>query len=302
MESIKSYKQLVDDLKTASNRKKVVLVCPSDEHSQYVVERCLNEGLADFLLVVETKYMERAQALRQISPEHVEIVEAESPEDASVKGVTLIHEGKGDVLMKGLVNTDVILRAVLNKEYGLLPKGTIMSHLTVAETPFYNKLLFFSDVAVIPHPTLEQFDAMVRYDVEICRKLGIEKPRVALIHFTEKVNPKFQHTLDYEELKRRAAEGVYGEVIIDGPMDVKSACDLESCKDKGIETPIAGQADVVIFPNIESGNTFYKTMSLFGKSVNAGILCGTSVPVIITSRADTGLSKYYSLALACKVS
>ena len=246
--------------------------------------------------------MERAQAMRQISPEHVEIVEAESPEDASVKGVTLIHEGKGDVLMKGLVNTDVILRAVLNKEYGLLPKGTIMSHLTVAETPFYNKLLFFSDVAVIPHPTLEQFDAMVRYDVEICRKLGIEKPRVALIHFTEKVNPKFQHTLDYEELKRRAAEGVYGEVIIDGPMDVKSACDLESCKDKGIETPIAGQADVVIFPNIESGNTFYKTMSLFGKSINAGILCGTSVPVIITSRADTGLSKYYSLALACKVS
>ena len=302
MESIKSYKQLVDDLKTASNRKKVVLVCPSDEHSQYVVERCLNEGLADFLLVVETKYMERAQAMRQISPEHVEIVEAESPEDASVKGVTLIHEGNGDVLMKGLVNTDVILRAVLNKEYGLLPKGTIMSHLTVAETPFYNKLLFFSDVAVIPHPTLEQFDAMVRYDVEICRKLGIDKPRVALIHFTEKVNPKFQHTLDYEELKKRAAEGVYGDVIIDGPMDVKSACDIESCKDKGIETPIAGQADVVIFPNIESGNTFYKTMSLFGKSINAGILCGTSVPVIITSRADTGLSKYYSLALACKVS
>lgn len=302
MESIKSYKQLVDDLKTASNRKKVVLVCPSDEHSQYVVERCLNEGLADFLLVVETKYMDRAQAMRQISPEHVEIVEAESPEDASVKGVTLIHEGNGDVLMKGLVNTDVILRAVLNKEYGLLPKGTIMSHLTVAETPFYNKLLFFSDVAVIPHPTLEQFDAMVRYDVEICRKLGIDKPRVALIHFTEKVNPKFQHTLDYEELKKRAADGVYGDVIIDGPMDVKSACDIESCKDKGIETPIAGQADVVIFPNIESGNTFYKTMSLFGKSINAGILCGTSVPVIITSRADTGLSKYYSLALACKVS
>ncbi len=302
MESIRSYKQLVDVLKTANERKRVVLVCPSDEHSQYVVERCLKEELADFILVVETKFLERAENMCRIAPGHVEIIEVESPEEASAKGVSLIHEGKGDVLMKGLVSTDVILRAVLNKEYGLLPKGRVMSHLTVAETPFYHKLLFFSDVAVIPHPTLDQFDAMVRYDVEICRKLGIMKPRVALIHFTEKVNPKFQHTLDYEELKKRAAEGAYGDVILDGPMDVKSACDLDSCKDKGIDTPIAGQADVVIFPNIESGNTFYKTMSLFGKSVNAGILCGTTVPVIITSRADTGLSKYYSLALACKVS
>ena len=143
MESIRTYKQLVDDLKSSNERKCVVLVCPSDEHSQYVVERCLNEGLADFVLVVETKFMERAEAMRKISPDHVEIFEVGSPEEASAKGVSLIHEGKGDVLMKGLVSTDVILRAVLNKEYGLLPKGRIMSHLTVAETPFYHKLLFF---------------------------------------------------------------------------------------------------------------------------------------------------------------
>ena len=102
MESIRTYKQLVDDLKSSNERKCVVLVCPSDEHSQYVVERCLNEGLADFVLVVETKFMERAEAMRKISPDHVEIFEVGSPEEASAKGVSLIHEGKGDVLMKGL--------------------------------------------------------------------------------------------------------------------------------------------------------------------------------------------------------
>jgi hypothetical protein len=153
---------------------------------------------------------------------------------------------------------------VLNKEHGILPKGNVLSHITVAQIPMYKKLLFFSDAAVIPRPTLEQFEAMLRYDLEVCRRMGIEAPRVALIHCTEKVNEKFPHTLDYVTLKERAAAGAYGNMYLDGPMDVKTACDAHSGEVKGISSPVVGHADLLIFPNIESGNTFYKTVSLFG--------------------------------------
>jgi phosphate butyryltransferase len=201
--------------------------------------------------------------------------------------------------MKGIINTDNLLRAVLNKEHGLLPKGNVLSHITVAEIPTYNKLLFFSDAAVIPRPTLVHFDAMVRYNLEVCRRMGIDTPRIALVHCTEKVNEKFPHTLDYVTLKERAGAGEYGEMYIDGPMDVKTACDAHSGEVKGISSPVVGHADMVIFPNIESANTFYKTLSLFGDANMAGMLQGTMAPVVVPSRADSGNSKFYSLALAC---
>ena len=201
--------------------------------------------------------------------------------------------------MMPFINTDNLLRAVLNKEHGLLPKGNVLSHITVAQIPTYNKLLFFSDAAVIPRPTLQQFEAMLMYDLEVCRRMGIEAPRVALIHCTEKVNEKFPHTLDYVELKARAAAGAYGEMYLDGPMDVKTACDPHSGEVKGINSAVGGHADLLVFPNVESGNTFYKTLSLFGDANMAGMLQGTSAPVVVPSRADSGNSKYYSLALAC---
>ena len=142
----------------------------------------------------------------------------------------------------------------------------------------------------------------LRYDLEVCRRMGIEAPRVALIHCTEKVNEKFPHTLDYVTLKERAAAGAYGNMYLDGPMDVKTACDAHSGEVKGISSPVVGHADLLIFPNIESGNTFYKTVSLFGDANMAGMLRGTASPVVVPSRADSGNSKYYSLALACELS
>ena len=188
---------------------------------------------------------------------------------------------------------------MLNKEHGILPKGNVLSHVTLTQIPLYNKFLLFSDAAVIPKPTLEQFDSMIKYDIEICHKLGIAEPRIALINSSEKVNPKFPHTLDYEELKVRASKGEYGSIYIDGPMDVKSACDSHSGELKGISSPVVGHSDLLIFPNIESGNTFYKTLSLFGDANMAGMLIGTIAPVVVPSRADSGNSKYYSLILAC---
>ena len=271
----------------------------NDPHTEYVITRSLHEGFADFLLVADTPHLLNAEYIRLQYPEHVKVYEATSPDKAAQEGVALVREGHADVLMKGIINTDNLLRAVLNKEHGLLPQGNVLSHITVAQIPTYNKLLFFSDAAVIPRPTLAQFEAMLKYDLEVCRRLGISEPRVALIHCTEKINEKFPHTLDYAVLKERAASGAYGSMFLDGPMDVKTACDAHSGEVKGISSPVVGHADLLIFPNIESGNTFYKTVSLFGDANMAGMLRGTIAPVVVPSRADSGNSKYYSLALAC---
>lgn len=167
------------------------------------------------------------------------------------------------------------------------------------EIPTYHKLLFFSDAAVIPRPTLQQRIEMIWYAICTCRHFGIEQPRVALIHCTEKVSAKFPHSLDYVNIVELAEAGEFGNVIIDGPLDVRTACEQASGDIKGIVSPINGQADVLIFPNIESGNAFYKSVSLFAKAEMAGLLQGPICPVVLPSRSDSGLSKYYSIAMAC---
>ena len=215
MEPIQDFSSLVSRLRAMKERKRVVVVCPNDPHTEYVIMRSLREGFADFLLVADSPHLLNAEYIRQQYPDHVKVFEASSPDVAAQEGVLLVREGHADVLMKGIINTDNLLRAVLNKEHGLLPKGNVLSHITVAEIPTYNKLLFFSDAAVIPSPTLDHLDAMIRYNVGVCRKMGIDAPRIALIHCTEKVNEKFPFTLDYVTLKERAKAGEYGEVFID---------------------------------------------------------------------------------------
>lgn len=179
--------------------------------------------------------------------------------------------------MKGIINTDNLLRAILDKEHGLLPKGKILTHLAVMQIPTYDKLLFFSDAAVIPRPTLQQRIEMIWYAIHTCRHFGIEQPRIALIHCTEKVSAKFPHSLDYVNIVELAEAGEFGNVIIDGPLDVKTSCEKTSGNIKGIVSPIDGEADVLIFPNIESGNAFYKAVSLFSHADMAGLLQGPHV-------------------------
>lgn len=299
MELIRTLTQMVHSLRARGIRRRVAVVCPKDSHTEYVIIRALREEIAEFLLVSDTADMEMAYHLRMASPDFVRVYKAETPDAAAALAVELVRTGEADILMKGLINTDNLLRAVLNKEKGLLPSGGVLSHVAVAQVPLYHKLLFFSDAAVIPRPTLDQFRAMIMADVALCRKLGSEQPRVALIHCTEKINEKFPHTISYVQLKEEALQGKLGSVFVDGPMDAKTACDAHSGQIKGLASPVVGNADIMIFPNIESGNTFYKTLSLFGDANMAGMLTGTIAPVVVPSRADSGNSKYYSLALAC---
>ena len=273
MESIRNFAQLTDHLRKLNHRKKIAVVCANDPNTEYAIARALEEGIAEFLMIGNSALLEKYPTLKKY-PDYVKTIHIEDPDEAAREAVRIVREGGADILMKGIINTDNLLHAILDKEKGLLPKGKILTHLAVMEIPTYHKLLFFSDAAVIPRPTLQQRIEMIWYAICSCRHFGIEQPRISLIHCTEKV-------------------------IIDGPLDVRTSCEQASGDIKGIVSPINGEADVLIFPNIESGNAFYKSVSLFAKAEMAGLLQGPICPVVLPSRSDSGLSKYYSIAMAC---
>lgn len=297
---ITNFKQLCEQVKATGRQRRITVVNPSDHCSIEAIKMALDAKIAQFLLVGDHN-LRNALPADVISSEATRIIETESsePDIMSAVAVETIRSGNADILMKGLVSTDNYLRAILNKEHGLLPKGNVLTHLSVAELPGYHKLLFFSDVAVIPYPTLAQRVETIKYDLATCRKFGIDCPKIALIHFTEKVNEKFPNSVDYVALEKMASAGDFGNVEIGGPMDVKTACDKHSADIKGITSPVCGDSDLLIFPNIESGNTFYKTITLFGNATIAGMLQGAMCPIILPSRSDSPQSKLNSVLLAC---
>ena len=299
MEAIRNFNQLSEYVKQRNTRKRIAVACPHDSHTLEAVEKALEEGIADFILFGDTGKMKICEKV--ISSPHVRTVHEEDIDKAAALAVKAIKDKEADILMKGSLNTDNILRAILNKEVGILPKGNVISHVTLIDVPGRHKLMFVSDVAVIPNPTLEQRKYMIRYVLEICRKFGIEKPGLALLHFTEKVNPKFTNSTDYVLLKEMAAQGEFGECVLDGPMDVRTAFDIETAKIKGINSPLNGDADGLIFPNIDAGNIFYKTMTYFCHAEIAGLLTGAEAPVVVSSRGDSVWSKYCSIAMACLI-
>uniref|UniRef100_UPI003FF0999D phosphate acyltransferase n=1 Tax=Prevotella sp. TaxID=59823 RepID=UPI003FF0999D len=300
MEPTVDFKALPQRLRSMAKCVTVAVACPADAHTEEVIERSISEEFAKFILVAVEQNAAVAERLHAKYPDRTAIILATDVDDASRKAVAEVRQGRAQVLMKGTVNTDNLLRAVLNKECGLLEKGHVLTHIAVAEIPGLQRLLFFTDAAVIPYPTTEQFHAQLGYIADTYRSVtGNDCPRVALTHCTEKVSEKFPLTLSYEELKKEAREGAFGSIEVDGPMDVKTACDAESGAIKGIASPVVGNADILIFPDIEAGNTFYKAITLFAKATVAGMLAGTTAPVVVTSRADTVESKFYSLATAC---
>ena len=297
MRTIQNFDEMLEHLGSREERRRVAVVCPNDESTQQAVCRAIDEGIASVIAVGCTPEAEKAFS-RYGS--QVEIVPAADVNDAAAKAVALAKEGKADVVMKGLLNTDDLLRAILNKETGILPKGQVLTHITCAEVPQYDKLLFCSDEAVIPRPTKEQREAQLVYLLRLCRSMGIREPGVALINCSEKVSEKhFPHTVEYRELAERAAKGDFGPCIVDGPLDLKTSLSGKALKKKGLTSPLRGHADALIFPDIQSGNVFYKTITLFCHAKTAAMLAGTEVPVVLTSRADEVESKFYSLALAC---
>lgn len=302
MERIKDFSDIATRLRQLPVKPKIAVACPDDSHTQEVLERALKDDIIDVTLVSGGTRSPWTDEIQARYGRRVTLFDAADAEAAAALAVGMVRRDDCDVLMKGKLNTDVLLRAVLEKESGLIEPGRVLSHITVANIPAYPKLLLFMDAAVIPNPTLIQFRSMLTYGAEACHWLGIDKPLIALINCTEKASDTFPNTISYKVLMKEAAEGAFGDMILDGPMDVKTACDRDSGLIKGITSAVAGNADMLIFPDIQAGNTFHKTLTLFANANLAGLLCGTTKPVVVSSRADSAESKFCSLILACGLS
>lgn len=272
MKTIRDFNELRDRLKTCGCKVRVAAVEGTDDHSQEAIQKATHEGWAE-----------------------VANIHLESIEQSAREAVRMVRNGEADVIMKGIINSDILLRAIINKEEGILPKGNILSHVSVMQIPTYHKLLFMSDAAVIPYPTLEQRRAIIGYTKEVCCVYGISQPRIALIHCNEKVSEKFPLTTDYAQLRQED----FSPAIVDGPMDVKCAVNREAALLKHIDSPIDGDADVLIMPDIEAANVYYKTLTSFTDTRLAVGLVGAACPVSLTSRGDSADTKYNSLAMAC---
>lgn len=276
MDDIKRFEDMISYLRRRGDRKRVVVVNPRDESSEAALTMAAGMGFVEPV-----------------------VVDDDDQDRACFLAVEKIRRGEADILMKGLVGSDKILRAILNKEHGILPPGRTLTHVTAAEVPGYPRLLFFSDCAVIPYPTEQQRIEQVRYLAHLCHLIGVGEPRISLLHCAEHADTRhFPFTACYEHIKTMAAEGAFGGCIVDGPLDLRTSCDAKAMRVKGIQSPIAGAADCLVMPDIEAGNIFYKTLSYFGHATMASVLQGTMVPVAMPSRGDDALSKYYGLALA----
>lgn len=310
MQTLRNFRDMAAHLAAAPVRRHLVVVCPYDACTVGAAMQAVAEGFADVTFVGERSLMEPLVEAGQLSA-HVRLLDAASAEDAAQQAVALVRSGQGCVLMKGLVNTDVLLRAVLAKD-GLLPPGAVLTHVAVAEMPaagapaaaaaagqsLQSRLLFFSDAAVIPYPTHEQRRAQVGYLAQACRAFGIASPRISLLHCSEKVSAKFPHTGGYADLVALARAGEWGDAVVDGPLDLRTSLDASVCAVKGIRTPLGGLADALVFPDIEAANVFYKALPFFAGLEVAGMLAGTVCPVVLTSRGDTARVKYHSIVMA----
>ena len=268
-----------------------------DEDTLLAVERAVKEKIVNAILIGDKKLIiEKCEKLG-ISPGMLEILDEPNEKNSGYLAVKLIVEKKADLLMKGLISTPYFLKAILNKEFNLIPKGTLLSHTSLIEVPTLDRLLIVSDVAMIPEPTLSDKVQMINYNVKIAGKLGIEKPKVAIVAANEKVSDKMPATFDAAIISKMADRKQIKGAIIDGPLALDVALSPKACEIKGLESPIQGDADILIFPNIDTGNVFFKTCTILANGMLAGVITGAPFPAVLVSRADSEDSKYYSIVL-----
>ncbi len=282
--------------------KRVSLAGANEADSLLALERARSEGIAGGVLVGNSDSIAEIAAKNGIDIGNYEIVDVRSEKDCSRKAVEIVRDGGADVLMKGLVSTADFMRAILDKERGLMA-SKLLSHVALFEVPLYHKLLSVTDVAINIAPTLEEKATIISNAVEILQKIGIAEPKVACVCAVEKVNPgKMPCTEDAAILAGMNRSGQITGCIVDGPYGLDNAVDIEAAKLKGIKDIVAGDADLILCPNIESANILYKSLAYLAGCTCGAIVVGTSAPVILTSRADSDATKFASLALGIAAS
>ena len=296
---LKGFSEIFTALKSRDSKKRMVAAWGVDGHTIEAASKAVDLGLADVILVGDSAMIAEVCSLEGIDMAKFTVVHNPVELKAVAQAVQMVRDGEGDFLMKGLCSTDKFLRAILNKETGLLPPKGVLTHCGVMEIPSYHKLLFVGDVAVIPAPDLKQKQVIMECLVKVARSVGVTTPKVAIIAATEQVLSSQPATMEAAQLAKMADRAQIKGCVADGPLALDVAIDAESAAIKGISGPVAGDADCLLFPNIESGNVFYKVNSKLVPGVRqAGILMGAKVPCVLSSRADSTDTKLNSIAVA----
>ena len=283
-----------------SGKKRLAVAVAQDEHCLEAVCAVDKMGLVEAILIGNEKKITDIAAKFNLDVSKMKMINEEIDAAAVRKAVTMVREKKADILMKGNVPTATFLRGVLDKENGLR-KGDVLSHFALFEVPTYHKLLGLSDAAMIPAPDFKTKIAIINNAVEFMNKLGYVKPKVAVLAAVEMVNESMPATLEAALLSKMNQRGQIKNCIIDGPLAYDNAVSMESAKHKGIVSDVAGDADLLIVPDIEAGNILYKA---YGFSANAkleAVVLGAAAPIVLTSRSDTEESKQASIIMAAAI-
>lgn len=296
---MKSFDEIFKILRSRDSKKRMIAAWGVDDHTISAAAKAIDLGLVDVTLVGDEAMIADVCRSEGIDMTKFNVIHNPVELKAVAQAVQMVREGEGDFLMKGLCSTDKFLRAVLNKETGLLPPKGTLTHCGVLEIPSYHKLLFVGDVAVIPAPDLKQKQVIMDCLVRVAKSVGVTEPKVAIIAATEQVLPSQPATMEAAQLAKMAERGQIKGCVADGPLALDVAIDTESAQVKGLSSPVAGDADCLLFPNIESGNVFYKANSKLVPGVRqAGMLVGAKVPCVLSSRADSTDTKLNSIAVA----
>ncbi len=296
---IKSMDKLVDKAKRIKT-KILVVACAADEHVLEAVEMARINNIINGILVGDEMKIKSILTNLKININNFTYINETDNIEACNISVKLVSENDDYFLMKGLVDSSIILRAALNKEFGLRTKNRI-SHVSVIEVPTHDKLIFMSDGAMNIAPTLDEKRQIIENSVLIANAVGLENPNVGIICAVEKVNPQMEATIHAQELAKMNRSKIITNCIVDGPFAFDNAISKEAALHKGIKSPIAGDVDIFIMPQIEAGNIFYKTLMFLASAKGASVIAGATKPIVLTSRADSTKSKYYSIALAALV-
>lgn len=279
-------------------KKRLSVAFANDAHTIEAVSSAIDLGIVEGILVGDEKTIKEICEQEKIDVNKFSIVQEADEVKAANKAVSLINEGKADFIMKGLVSTDKYMRAILNKETGLLPPKAVLSHVVVMEFQNYHKLLVATDVAVIPAPDLNQKIALTNYVIGVSKALGIETPKVALIAATEQMSYAMPACVDAAIIAKMAERGQIKGALVDGPLALDVAIDKESVDIKKLKSAVDGDADCLVFPDIEAANVFYKTSTKLAKAKLGAMLVGAKCPAVLTSRGDSAETKTFSIALA----
>jgi phosphate butyryltransferase len=296
---IRTLDEMVSRVLSLGKKYRIAVAWAQDTNTIGAVSKAVSDGMAEAVLIGRKKDIINTCEQHSIDYRQFTIIDSDNDTHASVEAVRLVKTGEADIVMKGLVGTEKFLKAVMDKENGLMLPQSVLSYVCALEIPAYHKLLFLTDPAVIPFPDLEQKIAMAGYAIEMANRLDVMKPRVALIGASEKMSRHFENSVHYAIMCKMADRGQIKNCIMDGPLDIFLACDKKSAGIKGVDTPIDGDADILLFPSLEASNPFYKGLMLFAGGELGGCIRGTSKPVVLMSRSESEKSKYYCIALSC---